>query len=63
MRVSSSGLMSNEDSSTLPEHDEDTTLILQLLLNCEVVLEPTPPSYFLNLNSKSICFIRFPKGE
>jgi hypothetical protein len=34
--------MWNEDSSTLLEQEEDTTLILQFfLLNCEVVLEPT----------------------
>jgi hypothetical protein len=34
--------MLNEDSSTLAEQVEDTTLILQFfLLNCEVVLEPT----------------------
>jgi len=45
--LSSSGLMWNEDSSTSPEQDEDTTLILQFfLLNCEVVLEPTYPSFY-----------------
>ncbi len=61
---SSLALVWSEDSSTSAEQDEDTTLILQLLLlNCEVVLEPKPSSYLLNLNSESICFIRFPKGE
>jgi hypothetical protein len=39
--------MWSEDSSTSPEQDEDTTMILQFfLLNCEVVLEPTSPSSF-----------------
>jgi hypothetical protein len=41
-KLSSSGPMWNGDSSTLPEQEEDTTLILQFfLLNFKVVLEST----------------------
>jgi hypothetical protein len=37
--------MQNEDSSTLSEQSENTTVILQFfLLNCKVVLEPTSDS-------------------
>jgi hypothetical protein len=49
LAFSSSGLMWNEDSSTLPEQEENTTLILQFfLLNCQVVLEPTSPLSLMN---------------